>query len=134
MYPWTNKDLRLCVGNYDTFAIPVVIKKHVPLTTEKYVFTVRRVIEGNYRMGKPVMKGEIVFQKTVEYADLIPIQDDKGDTIGCYFFVCANKEETSRIPEGINAYDIAIINTSAGSEIELVPPSEFLSGEVLRYE
>lgn len=128
------KDLRLCVGNYDTFAIPIVIKKHVPLTTEKYVFTIRRVLEGNHRMGKPVMKGEIVFQKTVEYADVIPIRDETDTVVGCYFFVCATKDETSRIPCGINTYDLSIIDPTAGMEIELIPPNDFVAGEVLRYE
>jgi len=124
---------RLVVGNYDTFAIPIIIKNHIPLANEMFVFTVRRVLEATKRMGRPPEKGDIVFQQTVLYADLTLIKDDNNNTVGCSFYVSATKAEAALIPEGINAYDLAVVNTNANTEIELIPPSEFIVGEVLRY-
>ena len=129
-----DKTRRIVVGNYDTFAIPIVIKNHIPQADEEFIFTIRRVLETTKRMGRPPEKGEIVFQQTVLYEDLTLIKDDNNNTVGCYFYVSATQSEAADIPEGINAYDLAIINDDAGMEIELIPPSEFITGEVLRYE
>ena len=128
-----DKTRRIVVGNYDTFAIPFTIKNHIPLTGEKFVFTVRRVLDNAKRMGRPPEKGEIVFQQIVPYNQLIKIADDNNNIIGCYFYITATKEKAAKIPEGINAYDLAVVNDSARTEIELIPPSEFCVGEVLRY-
>lgn len=129
-----DKTRRLVVGNYDTFAIPFIIKNHIPLANEKFVFTVRRVLDTTKRMGRPPEKGDIVFQQEVLYDDLVLIKDEEDNTVGCYFYVSATQAETADIPKGINAYDLAIVNNNAGMEIELIPPSEFIAGEVLRYE
>lgn len=129
-----DKKRRLVVGNYDTFAIPFVIKNHIPLENEEFVFTIRRVLDTTKRMGRPPELGDIVFQKTIYYKDLIIIKDDDDVTVGCWFYVTATKEEAADIPEGRNSYDMAIINNDVEMEIELVPPSEFIVGEVLRYE
>ena len=118
---------RVVVGHYDTFAILIVIKGHIPLITEKFVFTVKREM-------RPPDRGDIVFQQTVGYNDLFLITDDDGDTVGCYFYVSATQAKTADIPEGVNAYDLAVVNDDAGMEIELIPPSEFIAGEVVRYE
>lgn len=127
-----NKPRRLVVGNYDTFAIPFAIKNHIPLINEKFVFTVRRVLDNSKRMGRPQDKGGIVFQQTVPYNELVLIKDD-NKTVGCYFYITATKEQAARIPEGLNAYDLAVINDVSRMEIELIPPSDFIVGEVLRY-
>ena len=129
-----DKKRRLVVGNYDTFAIPFVIKNHIPLENEEFVFTVRRVLDTTKRMGRPPEKGDIVFQQTVTYEELTLIKDDNDTVVGCYFYVTATKEEAELIPDGINAYDLAVVNTNANTENELIPPSEFIVGEVLRYE
>ena len=129
-----NAELTCNVGEHDTFAVPFVIKHHVPLQTEEYVFTVRRIVQGQHRMGKPPVVGDVVFQQIIKYADLNLIKDSVGDIVGCYFFVVANKQETANIPAGINAYDLAIRDTTAGMELELVAPHKFVVGEVLRYE
>jgi len=127
-----DKTRRLVVGNYDTFAIPFVIKNHVPLANEKFIFTIRRVLDTTKRMGRPPEKGEIVFQQVVTYNQLTFITHD-GVTVGCSFYITALKEEAANIPEGINAYDLAVVDDNAKTEIELIPPSEFIVGEVLRY-
>ena len=124
---------RIVVGNYDTFAIPFVIKNHIPQPAETFVFTIRRVLDTTKRMGRPPEKGDIVFQQTVKYGELTLLQDSKNNTVGCSFYVTATKEEAADIPDGINAYDLALINDNANTEIELIPPSEFIVGEVLRY-
>lgn len=129
-----DKTRRIVVGNYDTFAIPIIIKNHIPLANEMFVFTVRRVLEATKRMGRPPEKGDIVFQQTILYDELILIKDDDENVVGCYFYVSATQAEAADIPEGINAYDLTIVNDNAGMEIELIPPSEFIAGEVLRYE
>ncbi len=127
-----NKDRRLVVGNYDTFAIPIIIKNHVPQADEEFIFTVRRTSEVPARMGRSPVFGGVVFQKTIFYSDLIMITDADENIVGCYFYVSATKSEAADIPEGINAYDLAYVcNTD---EFELIPPSEFIAGEVLRYE
>ena len=128
-----DKTRRLVVGNYDTFAIPFIIKNHIPLTGEKFVFTVRRVLDATKRMGRPPEKGAIVFQQTVDYTSWNLIKDDNGKTVGCGFYITATQAEAARIPEGINAYDLAVVNADAGMEFELIPPSELIVGEVLRY-
>lgn len=128
-----DKTRRIVVGNYDTFAIPFVIKNHIPLESEMFVFTVRRVLDTTKRMGRPPEKGDIVFQQTITYYDLDMIKNDHNNIVGCSFYVAVTKEEADSIPEGINAYDLAIINAAAGMEFELIPPSEFIVGEVLRY-
>lgn len=129
-----DKKRRLVVGNYDTFAIPFIIKNHIPLASEKFVFTIRRVLDTTKRMGRPPEKGEIVFQQTVTYSQLTLIRDDNQQVIGCTFYITALKEIAANIPDGVNAYDLAVINDNAKTEIELIPPSEFIVGEVLRYE
>ncbi len=126
------KDRRIDVGNYDTFAIPFVIKNHAPISGETYIFTVRRVTEYPVRMGKNPNFGSVVFQKTINHLNLVPIDDGEGHTVGCYFYVEASKAEAADIPEGLNAYDLAYSN--GNYEFELIPPSEFWAGEVLRYE
>ena len=128
-----DKKRRLVVGNYDTFAIPFAIKNHVPLADEKFVFTVRRVLDVTKRLGRPQDKGEIVFQQSVTYDKLTMITDEDEQVVGCYFYVTATKEKAAHIPEGINAYDLAVINDRAKTEFELIPPSEFFVGEVLRH-
>ncbi len=129
-----DKKRRLVVGNYDTFAILFVIKNHIPLENEEFVFTIRRVLDTTKRMGRPPEKGDIVFRQTVTYEELTLIKDDNDTVVGCYFYVTATKEEAELIPDGINAYDLAVVNTNANTENELIPPSEFIVGEVLRYE
>ena len=128
-----DKTRRLVVGNYDTFAIPFVIKNHIPFANEKFVFTIRRVLDNAKRMGRPPEKGEVVFQQVVGYDQMNLITDDDQNIVGCYFYITATKEEAANIPEGINAYDLAVVNEHAKTEIELIPPSEFIVGEVLRY-
>ena len=118
------------MGNYDTFAIPIIIKNHIPLANEMFVFTVRRVLEATKRMGRPPEKGDIVFQQTVVVEDMNLIQDDDDNTVGCYFYISATKEQAASIPEGLNAYDLAYLY--ANTEKEMIPPSEFYVGEVLR--
>ena len=125
---------RLVVGNRDTFAIPFVISHHVPIEGETFVFTIRRVLETTKRMGRPPEKGDILFQQTITTSQLNPIRDEDGVIRSCYFHVTATKEEAALIPEGMNAYDLACVNADGGTEIELIPPSEFIVGEVLRYE
>ena len=127
-----SKDRRITVGNYDTFTIPFIIKYHAPQEGESYIFTVRRVTEYPVRKGKIPNLGDIVFQKTIHYTDLAPITDDDRHVIGCYFYVHATKAEAENIPEGLNAYDLAY--ACGVSEFELISPSEFWVGEVLRYE
>lgn len=127
-----DKKRRIIVGNHDTFAIPFIIKNHIPLTGEKFIFTVRRVLDTTRRLGRPPEKGEIVFQQTVTYNQLNIIRNDDDDIVGCSFYITALKEEAANIPAGINAFDLAMINTKAETEIELVPPSELYVGEVLR--
>jgi len=127
-----DKTRRLVVGNYDTFAIPFVIKNHIPQSGERFVFTVRRINDTAKRMGRLPELGDIVFQQIIEYNDLIMITDDNGKRVGCYFYVAATKEQAANIPYGINGYDLAYLY--ADTEIELIPPSEFIVGEVLRYE
>lgn len=122
---------RLVVGERDTWSIPFVVSHHTPLENDKFVFTIRRVVE-QHKLGRPSVKGTVVFQQEIEYASLIPVVDDEGDTVGCKFVVHANKAQTALIPKGVNSYDLAIVNDSLGSEIELVPPSDFIVGEVLR--
>ena len=126
-----DKTRQIVVGNYDTFAIPFNIHNHIPLATESYVFTIRRVLDVSKRQGQNPELGEIVFQKYINYGDLIMIEDDNNNVIGCHFYVAATLEEAANIPKGINAYDLAIITSS--TEFELIPPSEFYVGEVLRY-
>ena len=46
----------------------------------------------------------------------------------------ATKADAELIPMGACVYDLALINSQAGVEIELVPPSVFMVGEVLRYD
>ena len=125
-----DKSRRLVVGNYDTFAIPIIIKNHIPQATELFIFTIRRVLDTTKRMGRPPEKGEIVFQQTVAIEDMNLIKDDNDKTVGCYFYVSATKEQAAAIPEGMNAYDLAYVY--ANTEKELIPPSEFCVGEVLR--
>jgi hypothetical protein len=127
-----DKNQRIEVGNYDTFVIPFVIKYHAPIDGESYIFTVRRVTDCPARAGKYPNLGDIVFQKTIHYSDVAPITDETGTAIGCYFCINATKAETANIPAGLNAYDLAY--ACGDSEFELIPPSEFWSGEVLRYE
>ena len=127
-----DKSRRLVVGNYDTFAIPFVIKNHIPQLTETFLFTIRRVNETAKRMGRLPELGDIVFQQSFAYADLNMITDDDGNIVGCYFYATATKEQAAAIPYGINSYDLAYIY--ANTEKELIPPSEFIVGEVLRYE
>lgn len=129
-----DKTRRIVVGNYDTFAIPFVIKNHIPLEGEKFIFTVRRVLDTTKRMGRPPEKGDIVFQQIVTPGELTLIKDDNDNIMGCSFYVVVTKEEAENIPKGINAYDLAIINEVANTEMELIPPSELIVGEVLRYE
>ncbi len=130
-YNFYDPDRRLVVGSHDTFTIPFIINNHVPLSTESYVFTIRRVLEPTKRMGQMPELGDIVFQKTIGYGNLIIIRDDDNTITGCSFTVAASKEQSAVIPDGINAYDLAIVTSK--TEIELVPPSEFIVGEVLRY-
>ena len=127
-----SKERRIEVGNYDTFAIPFVIKYHAPVEGESYIFTIRRVTECPARMGRNPNLGDIVFQKTIHYLDAVPITDEGGNVLGCQFYITASKAETANIPSGMNAYDLA--NACGDFEFELIPPSEFWSGEVLRYE
>lgn len=127
-----DKQRRIDVGNYDTFAIPFIIKYHTPQNGESYIFTVRRVTEYPPRMGKIPNLGEIVFQQTIPYSSLVPITDEEEHTLGCYFYVRASKAEAANIPAGLNAYDLAY--SCGNTEFELIPPSEFWAGEVLRYE
>ncbi len=54
--------------------------------------------------------------------------------VGVYAYADAPDFEAELIPDGINAYDLAVVNTNANTENELIPPSEFIVGEVLRYE
>lgn len=122
---------RLIVGERDTWTIPFVIEHHVPIEGETFVFTIRRVID-TPRMGRPSIKGDVVFQQEVSGSGLVPIVDEEGDTIGCKFFIHAAKEDTLRIPKGLNSYDLAVVHAGLKSEIELVPPSDFIVGEVLR--
>jgi len=127
------KNRRIIVGNYDTFSIQVVLRGHIPTTSEKFVFTVRRVLETPKRMGKAPEVGAVVFRQVLRYNDLTLIKD--GDNIlGCYFYITATKAQAAQIPQGMNAYDLAAIDTFAHTEYELIPPSEFWVGEVLRYE
>lgn len=130
-YNFYDPGRRLIVGSHDTFTVPFNITNHVPLATESYVFTIRRVLEPTKRMGRMPELGDIVFQKYINYGDLIMIEDDNNNVIGCHFYVAATLEEAANIPKGINAYDLAIITSS--TEFELIPPSEFYVGEVLRY-
>lgn len=130
-YNFYDPDRRLVVGSHDTFTVPFNITNHVPLSTESYVFTIRRVLEPTRRMGQMPELGDIVFQKTIGYSSLVMIRDDNDQIIGCSFTVAASKSEAADIPDGINAYDLAIITST--TEFELVPPSEFIVGEVLRY-
>lgn len=125
-----DKTRRIVVGNYDTFAIPIIIKNHIPQANEMFVFTVRRVLEATKRMGRPPEKGDIVFQQTVVIEDMNLIRDDDDNTVGCYFYISATKEQAAAIPEGLNAYDLAYLY--ANTEKEMIPPSEFYVGEVLR--
>ena len=127
-----DKARRIEVGSYDTFAIPFVIKYHAPVEGESYIFTVRRVADCPVRMGKTPNLGDIVFQKTIHYLDLVPVTDETGAVLGCYFYINASKAETANIPAGLNAYDLSYAN--GDFEFELIPPSEFWAGEVLRYE
>lgn len=127
-----DKTRRIVVGNYDTFAIPFVIKNHIPQTTEKFVFTIRRVLEATKRMGRMPEVGDIVLQQQVAYSDLIMIKDEDDNIVGCYFYVTATKAQAAQIPYGLNLYDLAYVY--ANTEVELIPPSEFFVGEVLRYE
>lgn len=131
---YDNLDLVCQIGERDTFAVPIVIKHHVPLETEEYVFTVRRVLEGHRRMGKPPVFGDKLFSQTIRYDDLELLQDDEGAVIGCRFYVTCSAEESANIPPGIHVYDLAIIDQANGMEIELIPPHKFITGEVLRYE
>ena len=87
-----DKKRRLVVGNYDTFAILFVIKNHIPLENEEFVFTIRRVLDTTKRMGRPPEKGDIVFRQTVTYEELTLIKDDNDTVVGCYFYVTATKE------------------------------------------
>ncbi len=125
-----NKTRRIVVGNYDTFTIPFVIKNHIPQATEVFVFTVRRVLDTTKRMGRPPEKGDIVFQQTVTVESMNLIKDDNDNTVGCYFYITATKDQAAAIPEGINAYDLAYLYEN--TEKEMIPPSEFYVGEVLR--
>lgn len=128
-----DKKRRIVVGNYDTFAIPFIIKNHIPFVSEEFVFTVRRVLDTTKRMGRPQEKSEIVFQQRVPYKNLVIIRNDNNEVVGCYFYVTATKEKAANIPAGINSYDLAVINDTARTELELIPPSEFIVGEVLRH-
>ncbi len=93
------------------------------------------MLETTKRMGRPPELGDSVFQKTIYYNNgLSMIRDSNSQVIGCYFYITASKDEAAAIPEGLNSYDLAIVNDAAAMEIELVPPSEFIVGEVLRYE
>lgn len=130
-YNFYDQERQLVVGSHDTFTVPFIITNHVPLSTESYVFTIRRVLEPTRRMGQMPELGDIVFQKTVTYNDLVMIKDDHGSITGCSFTVAASKVQSAAIPNGINAYDLAIITGT--TEFELVPPSAFIVGEVLRY-
>lgn len=123
---------RIVVGNYDTFAVPFVIKNHIPNVAETLVFTIRRVLDTTKRMGRPPELGDIVFQQKITYSDMVMIRDDDNNVVGCSFYVAATKEQAADIPKGINAYDLAY--KYADTEIEMIPPSEFIVGEVLRYE
>ena len=129
-----NTDLVCRIGEHDTFAVPFLMKRHIPLESEEYIFTIRRVLEGHRPMGKPPVFGDVLFQKVIKYADLELIKDENDAVIGCRFYVMASSEESSNIPKGINSYDLAIRDTVSGMELELVPPSKFIVGEVLRYE
>lgn len=131
---YDNLDLICQIGERDTFAVPIVIKHHVPLETEEYVFTVRRVLEGHRRMGKPPVFGDIVYQKIITYNDIEQITDDAGDVVGCRFFVVATADESANIPSGVNSYDLAVREVVSGMEMELISPHKFIVGEVLRYE
>ena len=130
-YNFYDSERRLVVGSHDTFTVPFNINNHVPLTTENYVFTIRRVLEPTKRMGQIPELGDIVFQKTIRYNNLVMIRDENNNITGCSFTVAASKEQSAAIPDGINAYDLAIVTSV--TEFELVPPSEFIVGEVLRY-
>ena len=130
-YNFYDPERRLVVGSHDTFTVPFNINNHVPLSTESYVFTIRRVLEPTKRMGQMPELGDIVFQKTVGYGSLVMIRDDGGNITGCSFTVAASKAQAAAIPDGINAYDLAIVTSV--TEFELVPPSAFIVGEVLRY-
>lgn len=125
-----NKDRRLVVGNYDTFTIPIVIKNHLPQATEKFVFTIRRVSDVPARLGRMPNIGDIVFQQTVTYSDMIMIKNENNQIRGCYFYIAATKIQAAAIPAGLNSYDLAYLY--ADTEKEMIPPSEFYVGEVLR--
>lgn len=125
-----DKGRRLVVGNYDTFTIPIVITNHLPQTGETFVFTIRRVSEVPARLGRMPNIGDIVFQQTVPYSDMIMIKDENNQIRGCYFFITATKIQAAAIPAGLNSYDLAYLY--ADTEKEMIPPSEFYVGEVLR--
>jgi hypothetical protein len=130
-YNFYDPERRLVVGSHDTFTVPFNITNHKPLASEYYVFTIRRVLEPTKRMGQIPELGDIVFQKTISYNDLIINIDEGGHVTGCSFTVAASKTQAAAIPDGVNAYDLAIVTDI--TEFELVPPSEFIVGEVLRY-
>ena len=104
------------------------------LEQESFLFTVRRTLDGTNRKGRSPERSGIVFQKKITWRDVTPIIDEEGNNVGCEFFVKATKADAELIPMGACVYDLALINSQAGVEIELVPPSVFMVGEVLRYD
>ncbi len=127
-----DKTRRIEVGHLDTFAVPIVIKHHLAQSGESFIFTIRRVLENTKRLGRPPEFGDIVFQQTVVYSDLIMITNDNNAVIGCYFYITTTVSQAADIPEGLNSWDLAYVY--GDTRKELVPPSEFIVGEVLRDE
>lgn len=127
-------NLGIAIGYRDTFCIPFAIQNHPMLEHESFLFTVRRIVEGPGRKGRPPETGGIVFQKRIAFSDVTPVTDDEGDVVGCEFFVIATKNDSELIPEGRCTYDLALVNNSVGFEMEVIPPSPFYVGEVLRYD
>ena len=127
-------NLAITVGYRDTFCIPFAIINRPMLEQESFLFTVRRTLDGTNRKGRSPERSGIVFQKKITWRDVTPIIDEEGNNVGCEFFVKATKADAELIPMGACVYDLALINSQAGVEIELVPPSVFMVGEVLRYD
>ena len=127
-------NLAITVGCRAPFCIPFAIINRPMLEQESFLFTVRRTLDGTNRKGRSPERSGIVFQKKISWRDVTPIIDEEGNNVGCEFFVKATKADAELIPMGACVYDLALINSQAGVEIELVPPSVFMVGEVLRYD
>lgn len=126
--------MAITVSNRDTWTIPFMVKGHVLASTEKVVLTIRQVTASFDRYKLISTMGDILFQKTLSPGDLgiAELKDDEENVVGFCACFTATKVESANIPAGEQAYDLAVIDDTKGTEWAYIPPTTFKVLEVLR--